>query len=314
MKQLLIAFLLFTFPLCCTEIPEKEIVVVIPSYNNKDWHVFNIFSVVNQTYNNFRIIYINDCSRDETGEVVERYFNKISSKSFRRMTFDEGFSESIPEITDKFKREINQEKAFFTLIDNAKRCGALENLYRAIHSCNDRDIIITVDGDDWLAHDRVLQGINQAYSSGEVWMTHGKLLQYPIEKINWCEPVPAELVTRNQVRQFKCPSHLRTFYAWIFKKIALKDLLFNGTFFPMTWDMAIMYPILEMAGERHLFIDEVNYVYNMDNVLNDSKVNAELQRELDRYIRSMPPYLRLETAPENRLELNSQTLCNNLRR
>ena len=298
MKRLFIAFLLHLYPLCCSEIPEKEIVVVIPSYNNKDWHIFNLFSVVNQTYENFRIIYINDGSSDETGEVVERYFKKISTKSFRKITFDEGFYGNIPEITAEFKQEINQEKVFFTLINNIRRCGALENLYRSIHSCDDREIIVTVDGDDWLSNDQVLKKVNLAYSSGKIWMTHGKLIQHPIEKTNWCEPVPAELVALNQVRQFKCPSHLRTFYAWIFKKIALKDLLFNEKFFPMTWDMAIMYPILEMAGERHLFIDEVNYVYNMDNVINDGKVNAELQRELDLYIRNMPPYLRLENAPE----------------
>ena len=90
------------------------------------------------------------------------------------------------------------------------------------------------------------------------------------------------------------PSHLRTFYAWIFKKIALEDLLYEGKFFTMTGDMAIMLPILEMAGERHLFISEPIYIYNMTNPINHGKVNAELQRALDRYIRSMPPYQRLE--------------------
>ena len=62
----------------------------------------------------------------------------------------------------------------------------------------------------------------------------------------------------------------------------------------MTGDMAIMYPLLEMAAERHLFINHVNYIYNIANSLNENKVNAALQNRLDAYIRSMPPYQRLE--------------------
>ena len=47
------------------------------------------------------------------------------------------------------------------------------------------------------------------------------------------------------------PTHLRTFYAWLFKKINLEDLLLDGEFFKMTGDQAILYPMIEMAGERH---------------------------------------------------------------
>jgi len=63
----------------------------------------------------------------------------------------------------------------------------------------------------------------------------------------------------------------------------------------MTGDMAMLFPMIEMASERHAFIHEVNYVYNIDNNLNDNKVNPQLQRDIDAYIRSLPPYSRLDT-------------------
>ena len=58
----------------------------------------------------------------------------------------------------------------------------------------------------------------------------------------------------------------------------------------MAWDMAIMYPMIEMAGDKHEFLSRVNYIYNIENNINDNKVNANLQNELDRVIRNMPPY------------------------
>ncbi len=295
-KKLWFLSLLLAHNLIADQVKEREMVIVIPSYNNEKWYAMNLESALEQNYGNFRIIYINDCSTDATGGRVEQYLKLKRPGSYRVISFDGSASQNIPEVTAIFKDAVNREEVFFTLVNNTTRCGALENLYRGIQSCNNQEIVITLDGDDWFPHDEVLKKINEVYASGEIWMTHGRLVEYPHGTDVWCEPVPPELVASNRVRQFKCPSHLRTFYAWIFKKIALEDLLYKGKFFPMTWDMAMMYPMLEMAGERHAFVSEVNYVYNMDNPINDGKVDRDLQNELDRVIRNMKPYQRLEKA------------------
>lgn len=268
-------------------------VVVIPSYNNQEWYQKNLLSALEQKYSKFRILYINDCSTDGTGEQVAQLAMSLRPDSFHMISFDDRFSSDIAEVTKKFREEVNRESVFFTLVNNISRSGALANHYRAAHSCADDEILLTLDGDDWFYDDEVLKRINAVYASGEIWMTHGKLIEYPHGATHWCEPVPPELVRSNEVRQFKCPSHLRTYYAWIFKKIVLEDLLYEGKFFPMTCDMAIMYPILEMAGERHAFIAEINYVYNMMNPINDGKVDRDLQNQMDKIIRGKKPYQRL---------------------
>ena len=61
----------------------------------------------------------------------------------------------------------------------------------------------------------------------------------------------------------------------------------------MAWDVAFMMPMLEMAAERHVFVPDILYVYNNDNPINDFKVNSGLQLELDRQIRTKPPYKRI---------------------
>lgn len=142
-----------------------------------------------------------------------------------------------------------------------------------------------------------MQKINEAYSSGEVWTTHGTLIEWPKLQLGWSIPIPEEIVRNNDFRKYRCPSHVRTFYSWLFKKIKREDLFYKGSFCPVTGDMAQMFPIFEMAGERHKFIDEILYVYNTATPLSDNKINVQLQRDIDAYLRSRTPYKRLEKSP-----------------
>ncbi len=286
------------------ELPEKPMVIVIPSYNNVDWYEANLKSVFMQKYSNYRVIYINDCSQDGTDKAVADYV-KNNIQDYQIVDFNNNF-DNIGDMVNSFNELINAEPHFFTLVNNVNRCGAMENLYKGILSCKDNEICITLDGDDWLYHDRVLQELNTVYS-GEVWFTHGTIKEYPWGHVAWSEPVPPEAIQNNTYRKYKCPGHLRTFYTWLFKKIKLEDLLWHGKFFPMTWDMTIMYPLCEMASERHAFISEVNMVYNMANSINDNKVNAQLQNDLDHHIRNMPRYSRLEKAEFNLVDQKGVT-------
>lgn len=248
-------------------LPEKPIVVLITSFNNADWYEKNLEMLFKQKYSNYRVVYVDDLSPDGTADLVEAYVKKAG------------------------------QEHRFTLIRNQERLLALGNIFYAVHDCNDWDIIVSYDGDDWFYHDMVLAKINETYSTKNVWLTHGKLIEYPNNSTSWCRPVPHDVVARNGFREkgVRCPSHLRTFYAWLFKKIDEEDLKFNGNFFEMTWDMAMMFPMIEMAGERHTFIKDILYVYNVRNPLNDNKVNAQQQMAYERWIReNMTPYQRLD--------------------
>lgn len=264
MKVVFFAFLFLFHSLAVGE--EKPIIVLITSYNNNHWVAENVISALHQDYTRYRVIYIDDASTDGTADRVE----------------------------DLVKQD--ERKIDFTLIRNLERKGALANIYYAIHNfCEDDAIIVSLDGDDWFYDDQVLKKIKAVYSEKEVWITHGTFIEYPFESTNWSVPIPHHIVIRNQFRNYRCPSHLRTFYSWLFKKIQLEDLLYEGQFFSMAWDQAMMFPMMEMAAERHSFISSILYVYNMVNPLNDNKVNAQLQRDLEAFIRAKPPYKRLLT-------------------
>ena len=244
----------------------KKFVIVIPSYKNEKWAEKNILSALNQNYSNFRVIFTDDCSSDNTFEVAKQAVESHKNKS----------------------------KA--TLIKNNVRCGALENLYNMIHSCDNDEIIITLDGDDWLPDNEVLNKLNKVYQ-GDVWMTYGQYKCYP-QGGGHCKQIPDSVINSNNFRQYAwLSSHLRTFYTWLFKMIKKEDLMYNGKFSPSAWDMWIMFPLLEMSGKRSKFISDILYIYNLDNPINDHKVDRGLQANLDKVSRNMPKYNRLLSAP-----------------
>ncbi len=249
---------------------EKPFVIVIPSYNNAAFCEQNLLSVLGQNYANFRVIYIDDASKDATYEKAKEIISRSPMK----------------------------ERV--ALIHNETNQGALKNLYAAISTCKKNEIIVTVDGDDFLAHNGVLKRLNKIYADENVWMTYGNFLDYPSykQKPLICKAIPKRVIQTNTFRKYAwVSSHLRTFYAGLFQKIAYEDFLFEGKFLPMGWDLAFMLPMLEMSGEKCRFLDEVLYLYNRVNPINDHKVNLALQSACANHVRSKPPYPRLESRP-----------------
>jgi glycosyltransferase involved in cell wall biosynthesis len=255
---------------------EKAIVIVVPSYNNKDWYQRNLTSILQQEYRNFRVIYIDDCSPDGTAQLVE-----------------------------EFLKEHDHDHRV-TLIKNKERRGALCNHWMAIQMIPDHVIVVHCDGDDWFGdcfnnpNPYVLQRINLEYQDPDVWLTYGQYVCFPSGEIGPRKPLIPEVVANNMWRYASLGlkySNPRTFYAWLFKLIALDDLLIDGRFFPTAGDNAFMYPMLEMAQYHVRFIPDVLYVYNQETPLNDYKLRLKLQFTIARYIQKKPPYKPLKSAP-----------------
>lgn len=244
---------------------EKKIVIVIPSYNNAQWYQKNLASVFSQQYSNFRVLYVDDCSSDGTGDLVEQYIAK------------------------------NNKGELVKLTKNTERLGALCNLYNMIHSCEDDEIIVTLDGDDWLAHPKVLQRVNLAYVDGNTWLTYG---QYKDSHggMGCSRQLPQQVINNSSYRQSPwCTSHLRTWYTWLFKKIRKEDMIGkDGKFYPVSWDLTILFPLLELGGHHSKFIPDALYIYNIDTPINDYKVSRQLQIDLEFVMRAKPRYSRIE--------------------
>ena len=129
---------------------ERPMVVVIPSYKNADWYDKNLSSIFAQKYRNYRVVYVDDDSPDNTYELVAKKIQSLGQQHRSKV------------------------------IKNETRRGALANIYHAIHEyCQDDEIVVLLDGDDWFKHDRVFQTLNETYADTNVWMTYGQYEEYP---------------------------------------------------------------------------------------------------------------------------------------
>lgn len=254
-KSLLICFFYSLF--CKTE---KKFVILICSYNNQKYCKENICSVVKQKYRNFRVIFVNDNSSDETLKLSRTVFKKT--------------------------------KINFKILNNKKRKGSTKNKFDIINRyCKNDEIIVVLDGDDILLHNYVLGFLNYIYQSKYVWMTFGSYIHFS-GKLSYQIPYSKEIIEKNNFRKNFHPSHLRSFYAWLFKKIPKKYLMKNQKSFFMTCeDKAIMYPLIELSGKHHKFINQVLYYYNdrnPNNLYNNIKKEKEKKINLKK-IKSMKP-------------------------
>ena len=230
------------------------------------------------------MIYVDDCSTDGTGKLVEEWARKN-------------------DVADRI-----------TVIKNSIRMGAMANQFRAIHLVPDGAVVCIVDGDDWLAGPNVFTHLNKLYADPSVWLTHGQFITYPERHRGWSMDIPQKYVESNGFRDFKHNlTHLRTFYAGLFKKIDEEDLKFDGEFFKMCADNGEMFPMAEMARNGHIkFNPEVLLVWNGANRLNDHKVVKGLQREIDLRIRKMPRYDAIETPFTDNQEVSIEQLRMNI--
>ena len=68
----------------------------------------------------------------------------------------------------------------------------------------------------------------------------------------------------------------------------------NGQYFSVASDLALMFPMLEMAGNRQEFIKELLYVYNDENPISDHKIRRKEQILAAKEIREKKRYARVD--------------------
>lgn len=231
-----IFFFMLSFGVVINSI-DNAFVIVVPSYNNSTWYIRNLDSICMQNYPYYHVLYVDDCSTDGTTDLVETYIQKRN-------------------LSDKI-----------TLIKNPVRSGMLYNLYTAVHCCPNNVVIVVLDGDDWFAHANVLTMLNDVYQNSDVWMTYGQFQEFSSGTIGFCAPIPDYIIDAHAYRLYDwVTSHLKTFYAGLFKAIPIDYCMRKGSFLTSAGDCAVMFALLELSGGRATCVEDVLYIYNTHNV------------------------------------------------
>ena len=180
---------------------------------------------------------------------------------------------------------------------NTNRRFALQNTCDAIDmmEMESDDIIVSVDADDWLTGPHSLERVRGEYET-HPWllMTYGSWVGFPNHnaKTNTIGPYTEEEFRGNIRKVHWRASHLKTFRRRLWDKVDRKDFMDpRGGYFKVSWDLAFMWPMLEMAGpSRSRYIPDPIYTHNQQTPYNDAKVNLKEQMFFTRYIASMTQY------------------------
>tara|TARA_R110000744_G_scaffold350216_2_gene455848 strand:- start:4396 stop:5151 length:756 start_codon:yes stop_codon:yes gene_type:complete len=240
--------------------------IIVPFYNVEKWIKFCILSAKKQKYKNFHCVLVNDHSTDNTVSVIENLIKK----------------------DDRFELVMNPEKT-----------GALGSIYYGTeHSKpSGEDVIVILDGDDWFANENVLQKLYDVYTEKDCWITYGSYMDFPLgRRGKFSRQIPEEIIEQRKFRESEwMSSHLRTYKYKLWHLIKEEDLKnSDGKFYPMAADLPTMIPMLEMAGARSQFIEDILLVYNRTNPTNEDKINHFLQLSIEKEVRNKKRYPLLE--------------------
>jgi|13_taG_2_1085334.scaffolds.fasta_scaffold13437_2 glycosyltransferase involved in cell wall biosynthesis len=206
--------------------------------------------------------------------------------------------------TDNSKKIVEEfikgDDRFVLMEDHDKKLYQTGNFDKTIRNnpdIEDNDVLIEVDGDDFLPDDKVFERVAKLYEDNDVWITNGSFM-YSNGTVGFSQQQEGFDNLRN-VRW--TGTHLRTWRAFLWRAIKEEDLKDEeGNYWQWSGDLCFMYPMLEMAGKEHYrFMSEINYVYNGENPINEHKLDLEMVSNHANQIRSKKPYEPLEHYVKN---------------
>ena len=237
--------------------------IVIPVFNAENYIEKCLSSIIKQTYKNYKVQIVDDCSTDSTYE---------------------------------YAASICKNHRNFCLFRNSRRLGSLNNIFDLLNKKIEeptKTIDILIDGDDYLYSGDVLNILKEKYIKTNCLITYGSHLS---SKGVQGKKYPCFIRRFNLFRNyFWYASHLKTFRHDLWLSINPNDFLDkNGNFYSVASDLAIMFPMLEMAGNRQEFMDQVLYVYNDCNPISDHNIRRKSQIIAAKEIRIKKKYKKKE--------------------
>ena len=242
---------------------EQKIVVISPFFNAGDYVIKCINSVAAQDYDNYEHWIVDDFSTDNSFARVKNYIN-----------------DELPEyIRHKFK-----------LFKNNGNVGAVRNHMIHIRNCDPDDIVMMLDGDDWLVNTPdIFDYYNKIHQDND--FTYGSSWSVVDSIPLISQPYPQEIKDAKSYKDYRFNwnmpyTHLRTLKAKLLQDepdSRFQDA--DGNWFKAGGDNSTFYTALENCDPDRIYVvPDVVYNYNDASPLNDYKVNRD---EQDRAITSI---------------------------
>jgi len=219
-------------------------------YNASQYVGQMLASIVGQSYDNWKVILIDDVSSDDEWEKEHVIIKRWSAMAN-------------PELDHASPGTFTPPGAKISVVRNASKQWEVANVLFGIRNCcSDNDIVCRIDADDWLTDLDALKYLDALYNyhqADALWTAH----RWGFTDKNISGPLP------QNADPYKHPwvsSHLKTFRKRLLNNV--KDENYrgeDGNYIRRAGDQAIYLPALHNAKVRG-FIPRVMYHYTINDV------------------------------------------------
>ena len=212
---------------------KKAFVFVVITHNAAPLIEENVQSILRQNYPQYKVVYLDRGSTDGTVEKIKKQIQQSHT----------------PIAVEVFSEKV--EEAFF------------KRYYQILHNCRDEEVVIHLYAEDWLAHEEVLETLNQTYANPDVWLSYGQHLAYVDYKQGRKEPRPKKTLCRKKIQRAPwMKASLKTFYAGLFKKIAFQGDQCSEYFLSIQSEKELLAPLIEMGKAHVQFIPDILSIHH----------------------------------------------------
>jgi len=257
---------------------ERHILVVVPYYNASQYIAKCIESIAAQDYENYLVVLINDCSTDNSKQIADA---------------------TISNLENHYK---------FINISQSSRYGAVNNQYNYALSYSE-DLIMLVDGDDALTTDpHIFTKYNTEFTNRDLMLSYGSCWSMadniPLVAQEYPPHVREAKTYRHHELAWGIPyTHLRVFTKELLEtKDFVNKLMVNGQWPMAGGDAGLVYALLEAADHNKIWANqEVVYLYNDLNPINDYKVNSDEQTSTANHFKAMSKETQMPTTAKKKI-------------
>lgn len=217
---------------------DNKFKIIVTTYNPGLKYIKKCLnSIYRQNYKQYEVCVIDDCSTRDTHRLKEFIQTYCEDRNWKYMF-------------------------------NNENLGMINSFINGVEylNCDDNDILISVDGDDELFNEDVLTLLNNKYDY-KTLLTFGNMISVKDNEYDFTEHkcnrdwdnIAHNKLFRDESWHY---SHLKTFRYKLFKKIDKNDLKRDNKYVKSATDRALMYPMLEMSGNKFKCISNPLYIYN----------------------------------------------------
>lgn len=232
---------------------ENRFVFIMPCYNAEKTITQSLFSVIGQSYNNWKILIRDDMSTDNTRTIIDNIIKVFA--------LDKKVS----------------------IITNKEKMWEVANILDMLKECDENDIICRLDGDDWLTDLDCLAILNQKYNEKNVdvmWTAH----RWSFTDFNISKSLPKDA---DPYQHPWVSSHFKTFRKKMITTVSDKNFRGkDGEYFKRIGDQAIYLPVLKNSKGNWHFEPRVMYHYTIDIKKETfESEDAQFQKEEGEFLR-----------------------------